>query len=168
MSLNRNTIEKDEESEKAQPFNRTSKEKSSLEGDPKLVQNCQILDSEDVLSEEQYGTKKQLDIQIKLTQEVLCGFESLLQQKLDVFDALLQNRLHTMENIIQEKLEIWAKKITESVDHSPLKRRDADAAVELSAERLEAIEVLSPGDFGEIEMIPDDYEKVKAFEVTER
>ena len=108
---------------------------------------------------------------VKLTQEVLYGLETIFQPKLDAIETLLQERLHQIEIMLQGKLEQCSQKKLEAVeceDASQLKRREAaKAAVDSPADRWEAIEVLSPRDIGQIEMCPDQYEKVKDLEFTE-
>ena len=103
---------------------------------------------------------------VKLTQEVLYGLESIFQQKLDAIETLLHERLHTMEMILQGKLEVCCQSKLEAEDASKLKRGEASA--DCPADRYEAIEVLSPRDLGPIEMFPDQYEKVKDLDFTER
>ena len=125
-------------------------------------------------TQENYATKEDStqDISsVRLTQEVLYGLETIFQPKLDAIERLLQERLHTIEIMLQEKFEDASHKKLEAVDASQLKRMEAaqaPAAEESPADRWEAIEVLSPGDIGQIEMFPDQYEKVKDLDFTER
>ena len=108
-------------------------------------------------------------LSVKLTQEVLCGLESIFQQKLDAIETLLHERLHTMEMMLQGKLEDCCQSKLEAEDASKLKRGEASAAnCPGPADRYEAIEVLSPRDLSLIQMFPDQYEKVKDLDFTER
>ena len=104
---------------------------------------------------------------VKLTKEVLYGLDSIFQQKLDAIETLLHERLHTIEMMLQGRLEDCCHRTLEAVDASQLKRGEASAA-SCPADRYEAIEVLSPRDLGHIEMFPDQYEKVKDLDFTER
>ena len=151
------------------------KEKSSEDECPKL--DFQIPDkseSKGDTTQEKSATKEhstQYISSVKLTQEVLYGLETIIQPKLDAIETLLQERLHQIEIMLQGKLEQCSQKKLEAVeceDASQLKRREAaKAAVDSPADRWEAIEVLSPRDIGQIEMCPDQYEKVKDLEFTE-
>lgn len=108
-------------------------------------------------------------LSVKLTQEVLYGLESIFQQKLDAIETLLHERLYTMEMMLQGKLEDCCQRKLEAEDASKLKRGEPSAAdCPGPADRYEAIEVLSPRDLGPIEMFPDQYEKVKDLDFTER
>ena len=181
MSLHNDTEEESESKEQylKEDKNIPTKEKSSKESESSKL-DFQMADkskSKGNTTQENYATKEHLtqDIHsVKLTQEVLYGLETIFQPKLDAIERLLQERLHTIEIMLQEKFEEASHKKLEAVDcpdASQMKRVEAaqaQAAEGSPAARWEAIEVLSPGNIGQIEMFPDQYEKVKDLDFKER
>ena len=157
------------------PTRKESEKNESLKLDSQIADKTK---SKGNTTQEKYATKEhstQDTYSVKLTQEVLYGLETIFQPKLDAIERLLQQRLHTIEIMLQEKFEEASHKKLEAVDcavdASQLKRVEAaqaQAAEESPADRWEAIEVLSPGDIGQIEMFPDQYEKVKDLDFIER
>ena len=126
-------------------------------------------------TQEKYATKEPSirdSSSVKLKQEILFELETIFQPKFETISTLLEERLHTMEIMLGEKLDEWSHKHLEAVERlgaSQLKRGEEAAEAEQSpADRWEAIEVLSPRDIGDIEMFPDQYEKVRDLDYKER